>query len=288
MAAVIDAHQHFWSLEAEAYRWIRPEMGVLYRDYAPADLEPELRALDVDRTIIVQAANEYEDTELMLRAAKENPWVAGVVGWVPLEDPGEVRRALRRFTADRSFRGVRHLVQVEPDPDWLVRPAVLESLRMLADLGLVFEIPAEFPRHLGLVPVLTQAVPDLRIVIDHLAKPPIRERAIEPWASQLADAARHPNVHAKLSGLNTAADHEQWTAADLAPFVEVAFRCFGADRLMVGSDWPVCLLAGDYTKVWTGMREAMGRRSPEEIDAVYGGTATRVYALRDRLGEEKT
>lgn len=278
--AWVDAHQHFWNLAAVDYPWLkRAEYGPIRRDFEPADLEPLLRSAGIARTVTVQAANSLEDTDAMLARAERHPWIAAVIGWVPLLDPGEAERALERYRDHPAFRGVRHLVHDEPDPDWLLRAGVRESLALLADRGLVFEIPAVFPRHLVHVPHLAAELPRLKIVIDHLAKPPIATGKLEPWATQLAAAAAHPNVYAKVSGLNTAADPERWSAQDLRPFVAVALEAFGPERLMFGSDWPVCLMAGDYERVCAETLRALDGVPPAARDAVLGGTATALYGL---------
>lgn len=277
----MDAHQHFWSLREVEYPWLtQSQYGPIFRDFGPADLEPLLRAAGITHTITVQAANSFADTDAMLAHAERRPWIAGVTGWVPLLEPRAAERALERYCRHPAFRGVRHLVHDEPDPDWLLRAPVRESLAMLAERGVLFEIPAVFPRHLVHVPALAEELPELKIVIDHLAKPPIDRGELEPWATQLAAAASHANVYAKVSGLNTAADPAGWSAEELRPFVEVAVDVFGPERLMFGSDWPVCLMAGDYMRVWEeSVRVLEGLLPAAARDAVLGGTAVRVYRL---------
>jgi L-fuconolactonase len=277
----VDCHQHFWALTEVDYPWLNAsEYGPIFRDFEPPDLEPLLRRAGITHTITVQAANSLADTDAMLRRADEHAWIAGVTGWIPLLEPAEAERAWQRYAAHPAFRGVRHLVHDEADPDWLLRPAVRESLTLLAEHGAVFEIPAVFPRHLVHVPALAEELPGLAIVIDHLGKPPIRGGELEPWATQMAAAAAHPNVCAKVSGLNTAADPAGRSAADLRPFVEVAVELFGPERLMFGSDWPVCLMAGDYERVWEEtLRSLEGLLPGPGRDAVLGGTAAAVYGL---------
>jgi L-fuconolactonase len=275
----IDAHQHFWSLGEVAYPWLTSAYGPIRRDFGPRDLEPLLRVTGIDRTITVQAANSFADTDAMLSHADEHPWIAAVTGWVPLLEPPAAARALDRYLEHPAFRGVRHLVHDEPDPDWLLQEAVGQSLLMLAERELVFEIPAVFPRHLVHVPQLARQLPDLKIVIDHLGKPPIASGELEPWATQLGAAAAHANVYAKVSGLNTAADPERWSAEDLRPFVSVALDELGPDRLMFGSDWPVCLMAGDYELVWRETLRVLDAVPEPAREALLGGTAGRVYRL---------
>ncbi len=275
----IDAHQHFWNLDRVAYPWLTPEAGPLYRTYEPPELEPQLRDAGVDQTVLVQAANSYEDTDAMLDQADRYSWIGAVVGWVPLTEPEEAARALDRYARRPAFRGVRHLIHDEADPDWVVQERVIDGLQLLADRGLSFDVVAVFPVHLKHVPTLAARLPTLTLIIDHLAKPPITAREMEPWASQLAAAARYPNVYAKISGFSTVDDPATWSAADLRPYIDAAIERFGTDRLMVGSDWPVCTLAGDYQRVWTETNNALGGRTQAERDALLGGTAARVYRI---------
>ncbi|MEI7024208.1 amidohydrolase family protein [Paenibacillus sp. y28] len=279
MTIRIDAHQHFWNLDKNEYPWLTPEHGVIYRTFEPAELEPQIRAAGIDKTVLVQANNSYEDTDYMLAIADEFDWVGGVVGWVPLDKPLAAAKKLEAYCKHPRFKGVRHLIHDEPDPDWVVRDKVIEGLQVLASFEIPFDVVAVFPNHLKHIPVLAERVPDLRMVIDHLAKPPILDKQWEPWAGQLARAAEYPQVYAKVSGLNTAASWTDWTAADLRPYVDHAFEHFGAERLMFGSDWPVATLAGDYRKVWEETGRALEGRPAAQIDAVLGGTAAAFYKL---------
>lgn len=279
MPPIVDAHQHLWDLDAAEYPWLVPAYGPLYRTFQPEELLPELAASGVQGTVLVQAADNHADTDHMLGVADRFDYVAGVVAWVPLNRPDEIHAALERLGRYPVVKGIRHLIHVEPDPDWLLQPVVIDGLRAIADRGLSFDIPAVIPRHLEHVPTLAKEVPELAIIIDHLAKPPIKERGWEPWASLIARAAEAPNVYAKVSGLNTAADFETWTAEDLQPYVDHAVACFGAQRLMFGSDWPVAILAGDYQKVWQETLRALADVKPDDRSAILGGTANRVYRL---------
>ncbi|WP_433379031.1 amidohydrolase family protein [Streptosporangium sp. CA-115845] len=277
--AVIDAHQHFWNLETGSYAWLTPEAGPIHRTFAPEELLGQLATAGVERTVLVQAADTYADTDAMLAQADAHDFIAAVVGWVPLNRPDEAAEALKRYGRHPRFAGVRHLIHDDPDPDWVIQDSVVEGLGLLAAAGLPFDVVAVLPRHLEHVPVLAERVPGLRLVIDHLAKPPIREKGWEPWASLIARAAEHPNVHAKVSGLNTAADAETWTAEDLRPYVDHAIEAFGPDRLMFGSDWPVAVLAGDYAKVWRETGVLLADLGENDRAAVLGGTAARFYGI---------
>lgn len=279
---IVDCHQHFWDLERVAYPWLVPAFGPIYRSFAPHELEPQLRAAGVDRTVLVQSANSFEDTDSMLAHAHEHAWIGAVVGWVPLEDPGAVARALdERYLGEPRFTGVRHLNHDEPDPDWLVRPQVIESLRLLAAHRLVFEVVSIYPLHLGHVPTLARAVPDLTIVIDHLAKPPFASGDLSGWAAAMAAAATFPGVYAKVSGWNTAVGRDDWTAEDLVPALGTAIELFGSHRLMFGSDWPVAILAGDYARVWAETNRALDLLGIAGRDraAILGDNAMTLYRL---------
>ncbi|MFI6535024.1 amidohydrolase family protein [Nonomuraea sp. NPDC050547] len=273
---IVDAHQHFWNLETGDYPWLTPDAGVLYRTYAPEHLAPELAATGVQATVLVQAADSSAETEAMLALADAHDFIAGVVGWIPLTDPDEAAKAIERYGSHRKFVGVRHLIHEEPDPDWLVGEGVLESLGVLADSGLAFDVVSLLPRHLEHVVTLATRHPALRIVIDHLSKPRIKDGGWQPWAEQMTAAAAFPNVYAKVSGLVTEADHAGWTVEDLRPYVAHAVEAFGPERLMFGSDWPVALLAADYRTVYETALALVGE---EGRDQVFGGTAGRFYGF---------
>ncbi|MCC3374727.1 amidohydrolase family protein [Cohnella sp. REN36] len=274
----VDAHQHFWNMEKLSYPWLIPAYGPIFRTFEAPELEPQLRSAGMDKTVIVQAANAFEDTDYMLETAEAYDWVGGVVGWVPLDRPDEVSRKLEAYAKNPYLKGVRHLIHEEPDPDWVIRPEVIEGLKVLAQFNMSFDVVAVFPNHLKHIPTLAEKVPNLRMVIDHLAKPPIKDRGWEPWAGQLAAAAASPNVYAKISGLNTAAS-EKWSAAELQRYTDYAIEVFGASRLMFGSDWPVAILNGDYASVWRETNALLEGRTREEIDAILGGTAVEFYRL---------
>lgn len=280
MATTVDTHQHFWNLDIVEYSWLIPAYGPLYRTYGPHELEPILKEAGVDKTVVVQSANSYEDTNYMLNQADRFDWIAGVIGWVPLTNPREAKHMLdSKYTRHPKFRGMRHLIHEEQDSQWLLQPLVIESLKLFEERGLVYEVVAVFPNHLNLVPTLAEKLPNLKIVIDHLAKPPIKDKVMGEWAKQFAAAAQYPNVYAKVSGLNTAADWANWTAADIKPYIDYTREQFGANRMMFGSDWPVAVLAGDYRKVWNETRAAISDYSQAEQDDILGETAVRVYRL---------
>ncbi|MDQ7027570.1 MAG: amidohydrolase family protein [Anaerolineae bacterium] len=276
----IDTHQHFWNLDKVAYPWLVPEFGPIYRTFEPPELEPQLKAVGVDKTVIVQAMDSYADTNSMLDIAANYDWVAGVVGWVPLLDPEETAKKLDEYGKNPYFKGIRHLIHEEKHPDWVIQKQVIESLQILAERGLTFDVVAVFPNHLKHIPTLVEKVPNLKIVINHLAKPPLDEDARKIWREQMAAAAQSPNVYAKVSGLNTVTpDFENWTYEDIKPLIDFALEKFGAERLMFGSDWPVAILAGDYAKVWNETKKAIADLSQAEQDAILGGTGNAFYSL---------
>jgi L-fuconolactonase len=274
---VIDAHLHMWNLERVRYPWLTAEYGPLFRTFEQGELEPQLAVASIDKTVLVQSANSREDTDFMLAVADGWPRVTGVVGWVPLDRPDEAAAALDRRCADPRFVGVRHLIHIESDPDWVLRSSVQRGLGLLARRGVTFDVVTAVPRHLANVMIIADRHPDLRIVIDHLGRPPIKAGGWLPWSDLLAGAAARPNVFAKLSGLNTAADPETWTAADLRPYVDRALELFGPRRLMYGGDWPITTLAGGYVQVWQAIKALLAPLSQSERDHILGGTALEFY-----------
>lgn len=274
---VIDAHQHFWNVASGDYDWPTSDLVSIYRTFTPKDLAPEIALADVDAAIVVQTVNRLSDTDSMLSAAEANPWIIGVVGWVPIERPADLDAALDERASSR-LRGIRHLIHHEADPDWLIRPMVLEGLRRLAERRLTFDVVAVFPGHLRHVPTVADRIPELTLVLDHLGKPPIRADGWQQWTVELADAAARPNVVAKVSGLDSAAG-PGWTVDELRPTVDLALDLFGPDRLMFGSDWPVCRLVSDYGDVVEAARTLVEELSPAERTAVVGGTAARIYSV---------
>jgi L-fuconolactonase len=274
---VVDSHVHVWSAERADYPWLG-EVPQLPRAIELADFWPELAAAGVQQVVLVQAADNVEDTEHMLQTARLHEHVVGVVAWVPLRDPGKADALLEGWRGEPVV-GVRHLVHRDPDPGFLTDPAVHETLDLLGERGLPFDVCAETPPLLELVPELATRHSRLTLVIDHLGKPPIRDRGWEPWATLLAAAAEPANVVAKLSGLNTAAA-PNWTSDDFAPYVAHGLRTFGPHRLMYGGDWPFALLAANsYTEVWNGIKGTIDSLGEQDQQAVLADTARRVYGL---------
>jgi L-fuconolactonase len=285
MTLAIDAHQHFWNTSRVPLPWLREEHAPIAGPHGPADLEPLLGPARVGRTILVQSACSDADTDSMFEHVERHDWIAGVVAWLPLESPARTAARLDVLSGRPKLRGVRHLIHDEADPHWIMQRAVFESLELVAAQGLVLELPAVFPRHLGDVPALAQAFPTMTIVIDHLGKPPLDGRPdgdeLRDWARQIEEAAAHPNVAAKISGLNTAVSRSDWSSADFVPAVRVAVETFGPERLMCGSDWPVALLNGDFERVWAETRRTLDVVAPQHQYQMLAGTARRLYRLAE-------
>lgn len=276
----VDAHHHFWDPARASYPWLTPDLAAINRAFGPNDLTPLLAAADIRRTVVVQARSSVDETRELLDVTTGSPFVAGVVGWIDLADPaaGTVLAAVREGAGGSRLVGIRHQVHDEPDPEWLLRPDVRRGLEAVAAAGLAFDLlirPRELPAALD----VARALPKLRFVIDHLAKPPIREGAFEPWATFIRQFGPLENVACKLSGLVTEADWETWTVDDLAPFVRHALDVFGPGRVMFGSDWPFCLLAAPYPRVVEAAHALTAALTDPERDLVFGGVAGRVYRL---------
>ncbi|MEU4485550.1 amidohydrolase family protein [Streptomyces purpurascens] len=275
---VVDAHHHVWDLSVRDQDWITgPELRPLRRDFTMKDLEPGARAAGVDRTVLVQTVTVPEETPEFLALADEHDLIAGVVGWTDLTRPdvAEELARLRELPGGRHLKGIRHQVQGEPDPEWLLRPDVRRGLAAVADAGLVYDLVV-LPHQLPACARAAAELPGLTFVLDHLGKPPIASGALDPWASGLRALAALPNTVAKLSGLVTEADLASWTVEDLRPYADVALDAFGPDRLMYGSDWPVSTLATTYGDILDITRRLI---DPHDHTQILATTATRVYGL---------
>ena len=277
----IDSHQHFWRYSAAEYPWIGAGMERLARDYLPVNLEAAAAAVGISGTVAVQARQTLEETRWLLDLAEHHPLIRGVVGWVDLRSP-EVAGELREFSSRPAFVGVRHVVQDEPDPRFLLGEEFVAGLRHLAPLGLTYDLLL-YPQQLPAAVELVASLPEQPFVLDHLAKPRIAawtaRSDMASWRRDIEGLARHKNVCCKLSGLVTETAWGQWRPADFKPYLDIALVAFGPDRLMFGSDWPVCLLSGDYAEVAGIIRDLCGQLSPDEQAAIWGGTARRFYGL---------
>jgi L-fucono-1,5-lactonase len=276
-AGIIDSHQHFWQVGRFDYPWMSPEVAVLYQDYLPAALEPILKRSGVTKTILVQASNSVAETRWLLDLADQFHFIAGVVGWVNLQ-AADVGAQLDEFGARAKFKGVRHLVESEPQDDWLIQPSVLNGLHILGARGLTYDLLVH-TRHLRYAKAVARDCPELSLVVDHMAKPPIASGEIKAWANEIKELAANQNVSCKLSGLVTEASRTTWRVEDLKPFVDVALECFGPKRMMFGSDWPVCLLAATYERVMEAFQTLLADLSDEERHGIFAGNAARFYRV---------
>ncbi len=244
---IIDSHQHFWRYKQEEYGWIDSSMEVLKRDYLPEELAQEIRVAGVAGTVAVQARQNVRETKWLLELADNHPFIKGVVGWVDLCSE-ELREQLEAYSVHPKLVGVRYVIHDEPDDDFMLRDEFTRGVSLLAEFGLSYD-RLIFPRHLGRAIQLTGMFPDQRFVLDHLAKPPIRSGALHPWKVGILELAGQPNVWCKISGMVTEADHQLWEYRDFLPYLESVYDAFGPDRVILGSDWPVCRLAGEYREI---------------------------------------
>jgi L-fuconolactonase len=272
----IDSHQHFWAYEESAYRWI-PKGSPLHRDWLPDDLAPLLAKAGMDGCVAVQARQKPEESHWLLKLADESPIIKGVVGWVDLRAP-RAEEHLAELAKHRRFVGVRHVVQDEPDNKFMLQPEFLRGIGCLNALNLTYDLLI-FPKQLPAAIELVRRFPQQRFVLDHIAKPAIKSGTFSPWDQQIRQLARFQNLHCKVSGLITEANHQSWQPADVQPYLDLVFEVFGTNRLMYGSDWPVCLLAGTYERVFGLVDDYTRQLQPSEREAFFGGNAARFYGL---------
>jgi L-fuconolactonase len=274
----IDSHQHFWRYQAERDAWISDQMSVLKRDFLPSNLIPELEANGMDGCVAVQADQSEQETLFLLDLADRHSTIKGVVGWVDLRSQ-DLPARLRSFSKYEKLRGFRHIVQAEPDDRFMLGAEFLRGIECLSDFNFTYDIliyPKQLPAALGLV----ERFPKQRFVVDHMAKPSIKSGDNKNWSDQIRAIAANPNAYCKVSGLITEADWKTWRAEDFKPYLDVVFDAFGCDRLMFGSDWPVCLLAGTYRQVKELIGDYVKSRFPEQQQKIFGDNAARFYGLR--------
>lgn len=273
----LDSHQHFWEFNPGRDAWIDETMQVLRRDFLPADLAPVLRENGFDGTVAVQADQSEKETHFLLGLAEKNDWIRAVVGWVDLTADNIAER-LTYFSQFEKLKGFRHIVQAEPDDNFMLKKAFQRGIGFLQEFGYTYDILV-FPRQLAAATRLAQNHPRQIFILDHIAKPLIKKQITEPWASDLTRLAENRNVYGKIAGIITEADHETWSKDQIFPYLDIVFKAFGTDRLMFGSDWPVCLLAGDYKQVAELIREYT-RDFPETDKAkLFGGNASKAYNI---------
>lgn len=273
----LDSHQHFWRYNPAQHVWMTDPMAVLRRDYLPPELKPLLDGIGFDGSIAVQARQMIEETEWLLQLADAHPWIKGVVGWVDLCS-AKVGEQLRKYSRHPRLVGVRHVVHDEPDDHFMLRREFRAGIAQLAEFGLTYDLLL-FPKHLPVAVQLVREFPNQPFVLDHLAKPVIRERVMSPWREYLKHLADLPNVCCKLSGLVTEARWQQWQPEDFHGYLDAVLAAFGPERVMIGSDWPVCTLSGDYPSVMRVVTEYVERFPVPVREGILGGNCARFYRI---------
>ncbi len=277
MTKIIDSHHHLWQFNEEDYGWMDDSMEILRKDYLPADLEPELKKLGVEGTVVVQARQKIEETEWLLKQAEENDFIKGVVGWVDLRSE-ELEAQLERFAAHPKLLGVRHVIHDETDDDFIYRPDFQRMIGLLAAHGLTYDLLL-FPKHLLMAVDLARKFPEQRFVLDHLSKPLIKYERIEIWNEDIEVIAKLPNVCCKISGMVTEADLDKWKYEDFVPYLDVVVNAFGTDRIMYGSDWPVCRLGGEYDEILDIPKKYFADYSEEDKQKIFRENCIEFYNL---------
>jgi L-fuconolactonase len=273
----IDSHQHFWKFNTTEFGWIDQSMKILQRDYLPSDLEAELKREDFDGTIAVQARQSLEETKWLLELAGQHPFIKGVVGWVDLCSP-DIELQLAELSTDKKLVGVRHVIHDEADDQFMLRDDFRNGIRCLAKYGLTYDLLL-FPKHLKYASILVAEYPDQPFVIDHISKPLISQGILEPWENDIKLLAKYPNLYCKLSGMVTEAALNNWDQQTFEPYLDTVFEAFGPDRLMIGSDWPVCLLGGSYSKIIAIVRNYMEKLEPAAQNKILGENCCKFYKL---------
>jgi len=273
----IDAHQHFWKYTAAEYGWINDQMAPLRRDFLPWDLKPLLDENGMHGSIAVQARQSLEETQWLLELAEQNSFIRGVVGWADLKSP-LFRDQLEGLAPHKKLVGVRHVVQDEPDDYFMLRPEFQCGIALLAEFGLAYDLLLH-PRHLPIATQLVRQYPAQTFVLDHLAKPAIADGVIEPWRRDIRELAKCPNVSCKLSGMVTEARWKTWMPGDFRPYLDAVLDAFGASRLMIGSDWPVCTLSAEYAQTQGIVIDFLDRLTEEQRDGILGGNCARIYRI---------
>jgi len=274
----IDSHQHFWIYNPSEYGWISNEMEILQKNYLPDQLQTELLSIGFDGSIVVQARQSLEETKWILNLAEQNSFIKGVVGWVDLCSPG-IEEELIQFSGHPKLVGLRHVIHDEPDDNFILRKDFLNGIAYLKKFGLTYDILI-FPRHLPNAIQFVSQFPEQLFVLDHLAKPLIKDKKVSPWRKDIEKLARFKNVYCKLSGMVTEADVKNWTQEDLIPYLDIVFAAFGTDRLMIGSDWPVCRVAGLYKQVMEVVLDYIETYPAEDKNKILGKNALKAYQLK--------
>ena len=275
---IIDSHQHFWNYEPEKHLWINDEMSVIRRDFLSDDLQKVFAENGVDACVAVQADQTTEETNFLISIAENNNFIKGVVGWVNLRSES-IEEDLLKYKKYDVVKGFRHVVQGEQDHNFMLRPEFLRGIELLGKYDLCYDILI-FPHQLGAALELVKKFPNQKFVIDHIAKPYIKDGFFEGWAVMMREIAKHQNVYCKISGMITEADYKTWTPEQVHPYMKLVLESFGASRVMYGSDWPVCLVAGNYSMVKSLVTDFITDLSQEQQNAIMGGNAVKFYNLK--------
>lgn len=273
----IDSHQHFWKFDPVRDAWITEDMSAIRRDFLPEDLGPILQEHGIDGCVTVQADQSRAENEFLLDLAAEHDWIKGVVGWVDLQAP-DINEQLASYSELKKLKGFRHVLQGEPQRDFMLRPAFLNGIGVLRKFNFSYDILI-FPDQVAFAETLVRKFPDQRFVVDHLAKPYIRDKKLDPWRRDMQRLAALGNVSCKISGMVTEANWHSWKKEDFFPYLDVVVSAFGTDRLLYGSDWPVCLVAASYTEMLAIVTDYFSALSENEQEKIFGGNATKFYNL---------
>lgn len=274
---VIDSHQHFWIYEAEKHAWIDDDMKVIRKNFLPEDLKIVYQENNIDGCVAVQADQTLAETDFLLDLAEKNDFIKGVVGWVDLR-AANIDAILKQYSKFPKLKGFRHVLQGEVDPNFMLRPDFLNGIAALEKYNFTYDILI-FPHQLGAALELVRRFPNQKFVIDHIAKPYLKDGFYDGWASLMKAIGEHKNVYCKLSGMTTEADYNNWTPEQIEPYMQLVLDAFGAERILFGSDWPVCLVAGNYTKTKELVTNFIAKLSSEEQAAIMGGNAMQFYNL---------
>ncbi len=274
---IIDSHQHFWHYEPEKHAWIDDDMAAIRKDFLPEDLKQVYQENGIDGCVAVQADQTLVETDFLLNLAEKNDFIKGVVGWIDLRDES-LENTLSQYIQNNTLKGFRHVVQGEPDHNFLLRPDFLKGITLLERYQYTYDILI-FPHQLGATLEFVKRFPNQKFVIDHIAKPYIKDGFYDGWAILMQEIAKRDNVYCKLSGIITEADYKHWTVEQVTPYMNVVLEAFGTDRVMFGSDWPVCLVAGNYTKVKQLITDFIATLSTNEQARIMGANAVKFYNL---------
>ena len=274
---IIDSHQHFWIYEAEKHAWIDDDMKVIRKDFMPEDLKLVYQNNGIDGCVAVEADQTLAQTDFLLDLAEKNDFIKGVVGWADLR-ASNIDSVLKQYSQFPKLKGFRHVVQAEADHNFMLRPNFLNGIAALEKYNFTYDILI-FPHQLGAALELVRRFPNQKFIIDHIAKPYIKDGFYDGWATLMKAISQHPNVYCKLSGMATEADYNNWTPAQIERYMQLVLDAFGANRILFGSDWPVCLVAGNYTKTKELVTNFIAKLSSEELEAIMGGNAIQFYNL---------